>query len=193
MFVCKKKKKKKEKIEKQKREKRKEKRTKDETAWDRADDERRHAFVASQIEGLPLFQTRTRAVCTHKKMLYEKTAGAMAVKARTGRAQVQYNEQVAELSGLEGGPEGRRPTAATVESPAARGTSRVPALDESSVVTGTSRVPALDESSVVTGGKALKTGMVLARAKLPFANGAAQAMRDRQNAMLSKVGPQRVQ
>ena len=37
---------KKEKIEKQKREKRKEKRTKDETAWDRADDERRHAFVA---------------------------------------------------------------------------------------------------------------------------------------------------
>ena len=38
----------------------------------------------------------------------------------------------------------------------------------------------------VVGGKAMKTGMVLARARLPSATSGVPAMRDRQNAMLSK-------
>ena len=47
-------------------------------------------------------------------------------------------------------------------------------------------VAASPAARVVTGGKAMKTGMVLARAKLPAAVSGISATRDRQNTMLSK-------
>ena len=89
-------------------------------------------------------------------MIYEPKSAAKAVKQRARKA-VQYNE---------GADEDTR----VVQRPAANRVTAQPAA----------------AASKVTGGKGYKTGMVLARAKLPRGTSEIAATRDRQKTLLSK-------
>ena len=91
--------------------------------------------------------------------IYTMMSAAKAVKARTGGAIVNYNEE----------QQGAPPAAAAKPkaTPAKAKAAKAPA-------------------PVVTGGKARKTGFVLARAKLGAATSELAATRDRQGALLGK-------
>ena len=102
-----------------------------------------------------------RCSSTHTKTMtiYTMMSAAKAVKARTGGAIVNYNEE----------QQGAPPAAAAKPkaTPAKAKAAKAPA-------------------PVVTGGKARKTGFVLARAKLGAATSELAATRDRQGALLGK-------
>jgi len=91
--------------------------------------------------------------------IYTMMSAAKVVKARTGRAMVNYNED----------EHGASPAASMKRKP-------MPAKAKAAKAPPT----------VVTGGKARKTGFVLARAKLGTATSELAATRDRQSALLAK-------
>ena len=103
----------------------------------------------------------SRCSSTHTKTMtiYTMMSAAKAVKARTGGAIVNYNEE----------QQGAPPAAAAKPkaTPAKAKAAKAPA-------------------PVVTGGKARETGFVLARAKLGAATSELAATRDRQGALLGK-------